>query len=145
MEEPRLLHAMVAFPPRDTIRFDLPAATLRCVGEKSTLLQAVSPEGSGVLIRLRYRDSLVADSYPVVSPDDKATVPAATVTVRYFLREAPHAFVMDSGTVRVRRTRTKVSGRVEGTGLENAIRTPARIEYKNVPLRSDTVTCGYAR
>jgi len=136
------LHAQVIFPPRDTIRIHLPAATLQCAGEKSILLQAVSPEGDGVLLRLRYRDSLVSDSFPVVSPGDTATVPAAVVAVRYFNHETPHAVVLDSGAVRVQRRRSTVSARAEGSALENAIRTPTRIEFKDVPLRGDTVSCG---
>ena len=134
---------MIAFPPHDTIRFDLPAATLRCSDDNSVLLQAVGPEGSGVLLRVRYRDSLVSDSYPVAIPSDIGKVPAAIVAVRYFIREAPHSFAVDSGKVYVRREGAKISARIEGSGLENAIRTPTRIEYRDVPLRADTVTCGY--
>ena len=135
---------MIAFPPRDTIRLDLPAVALRCAGEKSILLQAVTPEGSGVLLRLRYRDSLVSDSFPVVSGDDAATVPAAVVAVRYFVHETPHSFVMDSGVVKVQRRRGGVSARTAGSALENAIRTPTSIEFTDVPLRADTVPCGSA-
>ena len=138
------MHATIAFPPRDTVRFDLPATATRCSGEKSLLLQAVSPEGIGVLVRLRYRDSLVSDSFPVVSADDAATVPAAVVAVRYFIHESPHSIVMDSGTVHVLRQRAAVSARVAGSALENAIRTPTRIEFDHVPLRADTVTCASA-
>jgi len=136
------LHALVVFPQHDTIRIALPATTLRCAGEKSILLQAVSPEGPGVLLRLRYRDSLVSDSFPVVSAADTATVPAALVAVRYFNHETPHAVVLESGMVRVQRRRSTVSARVQGSALENAIRTPTRIEFEDVPLRGDTVTCG---
>ena len=134
---------MVAFPPRDTIRFALPANMYRCAGEHSVLLEAASPEGSGVLLRVRYRDSLVSGSYSVAVPGDTAAVPAAIVAVRYFIRDTPHAFVLDTGSVIVRREDGKVGARIEGSGLENAIRTPARIEYRDVPLRADTVTCGY--
>ena len=144
-EDPLRLHAMIAFPPKDTIRFDLPASALRCTGENSILLQAASPEGSGVLIRLRYRDSLMSDSFPVVSADDAATTPAAVVAVRYFVHETLHSFVMDSGLVHVRRDRGAVSARVQGSGLENAIRTPSRVEFEAMPLRADTVTCGSSK
>jgi len=115
----------------------------RCAGESSVLLESANPEGSGVLLRVRYRDSLVSGSYPVAAPGDTAAVPAAVVAVRYLIRETPHAFVLDSGTVHVQREDDKLGARIEGSGLENAIRTPARIEYHDVPLRADTVTCGY--
>jgi hypothetical protein len=134
---------MIAFPPRDTIRFALPATALHCSDGRSVLLEAVSPEGSGVLLRLRYRDSLVSDSFPVVVPDDTAAVPGAIVAVRYFLRDAPHGFVIDSGTARVTRERKSIGARIEGSGLENAVRTPTRIEYRDVPFSTDTVPCNY--
>lgn len=134
---------MIAFPPRDTIRFDLPVSTQRCTDDKSVLLQAVSPEGSGVLLRVRYRDSLVSDSYPIVLPSDLGKVPAAMVAVRYIVRETTRSFAMDTGTAHIRRDGTRISARIAGSGIENAIRTPTRIEYRDVPLRADTVTCGY--
>ena len=107
------------------------------------LVEAVSPEGSGVLMRLRYRDSLMSDSFRIVVPGDTAAVPAAIVAVRYFLRDTPHGVVLDSGSVRVRRDGNRIGGRIAGSGLEIGIRTPARIEYRDVPLSSDTVPCKY--
>lgn len=108
------------------------------------LLEAVSPEGSGVLVRLRYRDSLVTATYPIIVPRD-TTTPGATVAVRYLLRDVAHAFFFDSGTVQLRREggSAKISGRIEGSGIENAIRTPTRIEYHDVRLAppADTVSC----
>jgi hypothetical protein len=144
-EQPLLVDATVAFPPRDTIRLSLPATTHRCTDGRSILLEAVSPEGSGVLVRLRFRDSLVSSSYPVVPPGD-TTAPGAVVAVRYLLRDATHAFTFDGGTVQVRREGDKVSGRAVGSGIENAIRTPTRIQYRDVrlPERSDTVPCSFA-
>ncbi|PYO87931.1 MAG: hypothetical protein DMD66_08900 [Gemmatimonadetes bacterium] len=110
------------------------------------LLEAVSPEGSGVLVRLRYRDSLVTATYRIIVPRD-TTTPGATVAVRYLLRDMAHAFFFDTGTVQLRREGgrggAKVSGRIEGSGIENAIRTPTRIEYHDVPVArpTDTVFC----
>ena len=108
------------------------------------LLEAVSPEGNGVLVRLHYRDSLVTASYPVVAPGD-TTAPAAVVAVRYLLRDASHAFFFDTGAVQVRRDRDKLSGRVDGSGSESGIRTPTLIQYHDVPLpaRTDTVPCTF--
>ena len=134
---------MIAFPPQDTIRFALPASARRCSDGRSVLLEAVSPEGSGVLMRLRYRDSLMTDSFPIVVPGDTAVVPAAIVAVRYFLRDTPHGFVIDTGGVHVRRDRNRIAARIEGSGLESAIRTPTRIEFRDVPLSGDTVPCKY--
>ena len=110
------------------------------------LLEAASHEGSGVLVRLRYRDGLVTATYRIIVPGD-TTTPGATVAVRYLLRDVAHAFFFDTGTVQLRREGgrggAKVSGRIEGSGIENAIRTPTRIEYHDVPLArpTDTVFC----
>lgn len=134
---------MVAFPPKDTILLDLPAATRQCSDGRSLLFEALSPEGSGVLLRLRYRHSLTSDSFPIVTPGDTAAVPGAVVAIRYFIRDIPHAYVLDSGSVQVRRTGDVIEARAQGAGLENAIRIPARVEFRDVPMGRDTVPCGY--
>lgn len=141
--QPLLLHAMVAFPPKDTILFDLPAVTRQCSDGRSLVFEAISPEGSGVLLRLRYRDSLTSDSFPIVAPGDTAAVPAAAVAIRYFIRDAPHGYVLDSGRVQVRRHGDRIAAQAQGAGLENAIRIPARVEFRDVPIGRDTVPCGY--
>ena len=140
--QPLLLDVTVAFLPRDTVRFSLPATTHRCTDGRTILLEAVSPEGNGVLIRLHSRDSLGAGSYRAVPPGD-TTAPGAVVAVRYLLRDAPHAFLFDSGAVQVRRERDKISGRADGSGSESGIRTPTHIEYRDValPAPTDTVPC----
>ena len=153
-QKPLLVDAMVAFPPRDTVRFSLPATTHRCTNGRAILLEAVSPEGSGVLVLLQFRDSLVSSSYPVVAPGDPTavapgdpTAPGAVVAVRYLVRDVTHAFFFDSGAVQVRRERDRISGRADGSGIENAIRTPTRIQYRDVrlPERTDTMPCSFER
>jgi len=142
--QPLLIDAMVAFPPRDTVRFSLPATTHRCADGRSVLLEAVSPEGSGVLVRLHFRDSLVSGSYPVVAPGD-TTAPGAVVAVRYLLRDVSHGFFFDSGAVQVGVEAGKVAGHIQGSGTETGIHTPTRIAYHDVPvpLVTDTVPCGF--
>jgi hypothetical protein len=139
-----LLDATVAFPPRDTSHFSLPATTHHCTDGQTLLLEAVSPEGSGVLVRLHFRDSLGSGSYRVVMPGD-TTAPAAVVAVRYLVRDVARAFVFDTGTVQLRREGAKLSGNIQGSGIENAIRTPTHIEYYEVPLpvATDTVPCAF--
>jgi hypothetical protein len=109
------------------------------------LLDAVSPQGRGVLVRLRYGDSLVAGDYAVTAPGDSLTVPGAQVAVRYLVREVTHGFAVDSGSVQVRRSGAAISVRIVGSGLENAIRTPTWIDFWDVPLTptADTVPCEY--
>jgi hypothetical protein len=142
--QPLLIDAVVAFPPRDTVRFSLPVTTHRCADGRTVLLEAVSPEGSGVLVRLHFRDSLASGSYPVVAPGD-TTAPGAVVVVRYMLREASHQFFFDTGAVQVRHEAGKVAGHIQGSGTETGIHTPTRIDYRNVPLPlvTDTTPCGF--
>jgi hypothetical protein len=145
VQQPLLLDATVVFPPRDTVRFAVPATTRRCSEPKTLLLEAITPEGSGVLLRLHYRDSLRSAAYRVVPPGD-TTTPAAVVAVRYMLRESTHGFSFDSGSVQVTRTGDKISGQMEGSGIENAIRTRTRITYRDVPMPAATdtnVSCAF--
>ncbi|HUC40588.1 MAG TPA: hypothetical protein VMR92_07115 [Gemmatimonadales bacterium] len=143
-QSPRLLDGIVAFPPRDTVRFSVPATTHRCTEARTVVLEALGPEGNGVLVRLHYRDSLAPVSYPVIMPGD-TTAPGAAVAVRYQLREVGHSFAADSGTVEVHRSGDELAGRMQLTGIENGIRTPTRIEFHDVPLPApaDTMSCAF--
>jgi hypothetical protein len=138
------LDATIAFPPKDTVRLSLPASTSWCSDRRALLLESLSPEGSGVLVRLRYRDSLTSDSLPIVIPDDTTTVPAAVVGIRFFLHDTPRSYSLDSGTVRVHRTGRTIAVIGAGTGVESAIRIRARLEARDVPLGTDSVPCAYA-
>lgn len=140
------LEATVAFPPRDTIRFALPATTRRCTDGRALLLEAVSPQGTGVLVRLHHGDSLIAGPYTITAPGDSLTVPGAQVAVRYLVREVPHGFAIDSGSVDVERSGNAITAHIVGSGIENAIRQRAWVDFRDVPLapRSDTVPCRYA-
>jgi hypothetical protein len=127
------------------VRFSVPATTHRCAGDGRTIvLEAVSPEGNGVLVRLHYRDSLATATYPVVVPGDTGAR-GAVVAVRYLLRDATRAFFFDSGAVHVNRTRNQISGRADGSGIETAIRTPTHIQYHDValPAGTDSVPCNF--
>ena len=142
---PFRLDAMIAFPPKDTIRLSLPATSFWCSDGHSLLLEAVHPEGSGVLVRVRYRDSLTSDSLPIVLPDDTAAVPAAIVGIRFFVHDTPHTYSLDSGRVHVQRQGTNIRVSADGTGVESAIRIRAQLESRDVPLGTDTVPCNEAR
>lgn len=144
-QQPRLLDATVAFPPHDTVRFSVPAITHRCTEPRTLLIEAVGPEGSGVLVRLHYPDSLGSVSYRAVPPGD-TSAPGAVVAVRYLLRESVHGFTFDTGSVQVTRRGDKLGGQMQGSGIENAIRTPTRIVYQDVPMpaAADTnVSCAF--
>jgi len=142
-EDPIRVQGMVAFPPKDTVRFALPATMHRCTDRRSILLQGFNPEGNGVLARLRFRDSLTSGPYPITSLGDTITAPSANAALRYMLRDVPHEFAFDTGGAQVRRDGNKLGVRITGSGIENAIRTPARIEFRDVPLATDTMSCNY--
>ena len=135
---------MIAFPPKDTIRFSLPATSSWCNDGHSLLVEALHPEGSGVLVRVRYRDTLTSDSLPIVLPDDTTTVPAAVVGIRFFVHDTPRSYSLDSGRVRLQRQGMNIRVTAGGTGVESAIRIRAELESRDVPLGTDTVPCTYA-
>ena len=132
---------MVAFPPKDTIRFEVPARTQWCREGRALLLEALNPEGSGVLLLLRYRDSVTSDSFPIVPTGDTTTIPAAAVGIKFFTHDTPRGYTLDSGLVHVRREAGAIAITLAGSGIENAIRIRTRIESQDVPLGTDSVPC----
>lgn len=138
------LRGMIMFPPHDTIPFELAAVMYRCNVGHAILLEATSLDGSGVLLRIRSPDSLPPDSLPVIFPTDTATKVGASVAVRYFVHDTPHSTALDSGSVHLQHDSGGVAARIVGSGLENAIRTPTRLQFRNVPWTADTVSCNYA-
>jgi hypothetical protein len=139
---PQRLGATVIRPPKDTVGFALPATAHHCDDGLSLLLEAATPLGNGVLVRLRHGDSLISAAYPVIAPGDYSTR-GAQVAVRYMLRDVAHAFAVDSGSVEVQLTRRALDARVRGSGLDGFVRTPVTAEFKGVPLAADTVPCRY--
>lgn len=144
-EAPVRLDATIAFPPNDTILLSLPARTVWCRDGHSLLIESLSPEGSGLLVRLRYRDSLTSDSFPIVIPEDTAATPAAVVGVRFFLHDVPHGYALDSGRVLVQRDGPQIRVTGAGKGVESAIRIRAELASREVPIGTDTVPCDFAR
>jgi hypothetical protein len=135
---------MIAFPPKDTILLSLPARSVWCRDGRSLMLESLSPEGSGLLVRLRFRDSLTSDSLPIAIPEDTTVAPAAVVSIRFFLHDTPHVYALDSGRVHVERDGANVRVTGAGRGVENAIRIAAQIESGDVPIGTDTVPCNFA-
>lgn len=138
------LDATVAFPPRDTFQFSLPATAAWCKNGRSLLIEALSPEGSGVLVRLHYAgDSLTSDSFPILLPQDTSAAIGAVVALRFLQHDTPRSYALDSGRVDVRRTGDVLSVRSAGTGVENAIRIRTQIVSRDIPIGADSVSCNY--
>lgn len=138
------LDATIAFPPKDTFQLSLPATTMWCQSGKGMLIEALTPDGSGVLVRLRYRDSLTSDSFPILMPSDTGAPTGAVVALRFFQRDTPRSYTLDSGRVHIRRSGDAISVRSTGGGVESAIRIRAHIESRDIPIGRDSVSCNYA-
>jgi hypothetical protein len=130
---------------RDTVRFATPAVARPCRGGRSLLLEGASELGQGVLVLVRFGDSLDSGTIPLVLLGDTITPRGADVAVRYMMEDASHGFALDSGGVELRPTRDSVGARVHGTGLENGMPMALEAEYAAVPFAADTVPCGFLK
>lgn len=151
-DAPLRLRATVVHPPPssavppDTIRFAVPAVAHRCGDGRSLLLEGAGERGNGVLVLLRFGDSLAPGVFPLTALGDSQTPRGAAVAVRYMVRDVAHGFALDSGAVELlesRGGRDSVAARVGGAGLENAVRATLEAEYTAVPVAADTVSCRY--
>jgi len=140
-ETPRVRVTVISIE-KDTVRFALPARARYCDDRRSVLLESVSPWGNGILVRLRYGDSLASGTYAVISPGD-TTTRGASVGLRYMVRDVAHSVTEDSGSVEVRRGTRQFDALAKGWGLDRTVRVPITAEYTGVPLRADTVPCRY--
>ena len=136
------LRATVTRPPRDTAHVALPATFRRCPDSRSILIEAITPRGDGVLTLLRYGDTLASKTYSIINPTDKSALGAA-IAIRYMVRDMPHLLALDTGSVSVTLAGGRLSARAQGSGIENAVRTRAAIEYAGVAegTPGDSTSC----
>ena len=134
------IEATIVRPPQDTARLELPGPAQRCGDGHAVLLQGISPDGQGVLVRLRFADSLVSGAYPLRGPGD-TTTPGSIGAIRYQVRDVTHSFELDSCAFEVTRGRNEISARATTSGLENAVRVHATVEMRDLPILSDTIPC----
>ncbi len=141
------VHALVAFPRQDTVRFEAPARARRCGGGpgKEGLLLQGSADGNGVIIWLRGGGggSPAAGPWPLLQRGDTVSPRGATVGVRYMMKDVARGFALDSGVVEVRATGPVLTVVARGTGLETAAAGRVAVEaaFDAVPLETDTVPC----
>src|SRR5207247_11459899 len=109
------LRARVAFPPQDTVRFTA-AATARPCGRPGALVAHGSSGGNGVLLWLRYGDSLTSGDYPVLVRGDTATSHGAVAAVRFMTGPLTHGPALHSGVVTASRPRDRLTARARGSG-----------------------------
>jgi hypothetical protein len=144
--EPARLQATVARPLFDTLHFAVPAAAHHCAGRKALLLEAANEQGNGVLVLLRYGDSLGVGPVPLIALGDSITPRGANVAVRYMKGDIAHGVSLDSGVVDLTAAGDVLAARVRGSGLETGQRIFVDATYAGVrrPSPGDTVPCGYA-
>lgn len=137
------LQATVLRPRGDTTRFTLPAGARRCAGGRSLLLQAADERGNGVLVLLRYGDSLTAGRFPFIAIGDSITPRGANVAARYMKGDIAHGVSLDSGAVDLTTTGADLGAHLRGSGLEGAVRVAVEATYDGVqrPAPGDTVPC----
>jgi len=106
------------------------------------VLQGVSG-GNGIIVWLRYRDSLASGAWPVLQRSDTATAVGAVVAARFVAGEVARGVSLDSGAVSVQRVGSLISVRARGSGLEvvGAGRVAVDASFEAVPVGSDTVPC----
>ena len=142
-DEPLRLRATVVHAAPDTIRFAVPAAARRCGDGRSLLLEGGGERGNGVLVLLRYGDSIAPGSFPVLALGDSLTVRGAAVAVRYLKGDVAHGLALDSGAVDLTAARESLTARVRGSGLESAVRTTLDAAFTGLPFGADTVPCRF--
>ena len=143
--EPGRLQATVMRPLFDTLHFAVPAAAHHCARGRALLLEALSEQGNGVLVLLRYGDSLAIGPVPLIALGDSVAPRGANVGVRYMKGDIAHGVLLDSGAVEVTAVGPALAARVRGSGLEAGQRLGVDAAYTGVrrPPPGDTVPCGY--
>lgn len=98
---------------------------------------------SGVIVWLRYRDSLTSGAWPLVQRGDTVAARGAVVGARFLVTDLAHGVALDSGGVRVSKTGRDLTIVVRGSGLEalGASRAGLEATFDAVPLGEDTVMC----
>lgn len=137
------LHAMVVRPEFDTVRFVVPAAVRRCSDGTALLLRGSDESGNGVLVRLRYGDSLIAGAFPLLMLGDSITPRGANVGVRYMKGDVARGVALDSGAVYLTRTDDALAARVRASGLEGSVRVQLDAAYEALSLSADTTACRF--
>jgi hypothetical protein len=138
------LRALVIRPPHDTVRFETAASAGRCaaLGLGGLVLQGTR-DGNGVVLWLRFPDSLASGDWPLLQRADTTTLRGAIVGVRFMAGDVAHGAALDSGAVAVTRTGATVTARVRASGLEvvGATRVTLDAAFQSMPLDADTVPC----
>jgi hypothetical protein len=130
----------------DSARFEAAATAHRCGSGHGVVLEAAA-RGNGLLVWLRFPDSLTPGSYQPLSRAD-TTIPRGAVTVvRWMQGDVAHGIVLDSGAVTVTPLAGHLTVRAQGSGLEYAGARRASVDavFEQVVLAAETTGCGASR
>jgi hypothetical protein len=139
------LRAAVRLPGVDSARFEATATARRCGSGRGIVLEGVE-RGNGVLVWLRFPDSLSAGPYQVRARGDTTTLRGAVTSVRWVQGNVAHGIVLDSGAVMVTPVAGRLTVRAQGSGLEYAGARRAGVDavFEQVRLAAETTGCGAA-
>jgi len=140
------LRAAVRRPGVDSARFEAAATARRCGAGHGVVLEALQ-RCNGLLVWLRFPDSLNAGSYPLLVRGDTAARRGAVAAVRWMQGEAAHGLVLDSGAVMVTPQAAHLTVHAQGSGLEysGARRASVDAVFEQMTLAAETTACGAAR
>ena len=130
----------------DSARFEAAATARRCGSGHGVVLEAAA-RGNGLLVWLRFPDSLTAGAYPPLGRAD-STIPRGAVTVvRWMQGDVAHGIVLDSGAVTVTPQAGHLTVRAQGSGLEyvGARRASVDAVFDQVVVAAETTGCGGSR
>ena len=126
----------------DSARFEAVATAHRCGSGHGVVLEAAA-RGNGLLVWLRFPDSLTAGAYQPLGRAD-STIPRGAVTVvRWMQGDVAHGIVLDSGAVTVTPRAGHLTVRAQGSGLEyvGARRASVDAVFDQVVLAAETTGC----
>jgi len=129
----------------DSTRFEATVTARRCGSGRGVVLEGVE-RGNGVLIWLRFPDSLGAGSYQPLVRGDTTTPRGAVTVVRWVQSGVAHGMALDSGVVTVAPGGGHLTVRAQGSGLEyvGARRAGMEAVIEQVTLAAETTGCGAA-
>jgi len=99
--------------------------------------------GNGVLVLLRFADSLAPGEWPLLQRADTAARRGAVAGVRFMVGDIAHGAPLDSGGVSVTRASPVLSVRVQGSGRDvvGAEWVAVDASFEAVPLGAGSVSC----
>lgn len=141
--EPGRFTGSLARVQLDTVEIDMALSARHCAdsGVSGVVLEGLD-RGSAVLIWVS-GGGPDSGAYPIHAAEDSVGVPHARVVLLYRTGDLAHTLALDSGTVRVDRSLTAISGDLAGAGhdLSAGFRPLLRGAFSGVPFDTEAVRC----